>query len=475
MQASNDNGVKVEAGNNDVSTTDKPVSSIINFDQISKKEMVETVEKTAGKPISAMSDDELSGVIQKLTSTAGTPLPDESKATQSAPDSDEEEVVLRVKKSDLGTYATGRSTVDAVREKLRGKDEADKTIEFFKNEKLPRLESRAISAENQAATFVSENKSLKNQIQEYEARLKNLSGDSGIELPEEIDFFDPDHQELTKKVLEDYRSKRLASKNVQPQPQKTEPEAKPPAAPDNPTQSEKPQQDEAKEFDDLRNLQRNPDYSEFFQTKTDIQALNNSYLQFTIDLAKTCGIQNPYDANGQLTPETRSVLADYFEPKSTRGDRIRTAANRESVAPPEELPALQRVLLYHQVRSTMGTRRPDGTMAPLSESDAVNLLRVKYPNLFETKKNPVNTRIDEIDARSRAIEDRKARAVEVPTSAGADVTDLNAMPLSEFNRLMKKPRAQYTPAEQTLMKKLLMEKAGYTEKEATDYLTPKMF
>ncbi len=481
MQAS-DNGVQVQdkdvAGRPDDSAAD-----IINFDEISQKELLEVIEKRTGKTpgdIQRMNDTEISELIGSLNNAKPAPAAQSADGSPAAPGAapqepaaDEEETVT-IKRSELGTFATGRSIREAVLEKLKGKDEADKTIAFFKQDRVPNLERRATSAEAEALTLSNENKSLKKQLEEYEAKLKAApqtpaapSGDSGIEIPdipEDLDFFDPDHQEKVKKVL------KLVTQKARPvETPAAAPEVKPPEAQKTEEKPFVPAEPEVNPFDEIRRLQANPEYAEFFGTKTDIEKINEDYYRFTLALATTCGIKDAYK-DGELTPEAQSAINDYFNPKSERGDLLRNQAREKNFAPPEELPALQRAILFHKERSKK-VLGPDGKAVPISEVDAVTYVKARFPHLFTKKPDPVSSRIEDLEARGRAVENRSNYAKEVPPQVGAEVNDIDKLPMAEYERLYKKNRKDYTPQEVEIWKKILL-KAGFTEKQAEDYFKP---
>lgn len=407
---------------------------------------------------------------------SGTPpqAPQEQAAatpgTAAAP---EEELIVKVKPSDLGTYLTGRTTSEAILEAIKGKKNADETIKFFKDKSIPALE-KTISS------MLSQNQQLKSELEDLKKKQETapqgaapaesekpgtapVTDKGSLEIPDEIDFYDPESQ---KKILS--LMKGLRDQNSALAGEIKSLKTAPPPTPQQPTQGGIP--DEVRsEYEQIRLLQQNPEHQGVFASKSDIEQLERNYVSWVEKLARISGIAGVFDASGRFLPEASNMVMSYMDQNSAAGQQLRMVAEQSGVTPPDDLPALGKIYTVRNIRNQYAKRDPSGVVVPISYEEAAKIAKSMQPELFTTASPRQSIQNAEREAISRGVERRQQFAPEVPAARGAQVDDVSQMQFAEFQRLMKKPRKDYSTQEVETVRKLLKDLAQFSDTEIEDW------
>jgi len=409
---------------------------------------------------------------------APTPAPQPQAASSATPQGGgevvvDEEVTIKVRPSDLKTYLKNRTVEEAVREALKGKDEADKTIDFFKVHKVPSLE-RQLNAERATTT------SLRKEIEEWRRKAERApsapaqppqpQAESEIALPEipeisdDIDMFDPDDQKKVlgavktiPKLLEaikDLKSRKPEPPAAPPEPEHREPEG---------SRQQANTGSVTDEYAEIRMLQANPEFADVFGTSTDIADLDSQYFNFVKNMATAAGISSFVDESGRWTDQVRRAIALYNDQNSSEGKTLRELCERNAIKPPEEMEALTRIYRVRSLRSDYARRGETGEAKPIEYEDAARFFVANNPSVRRQKT--AQDQVAEQERIARAIANRNQYSREPPASSGADQSRIEDLPMERFNALVKKDRKSYTAEETELVKRVLKEGAQMSESE----------
>jgi hypothetical protein len=330
----------------------------------------------------------------------------------------------------------------------------DKLIDHFKLEKVPSLVKVAEESSARA-------KALEEELVKLKAAKPAEPPPPADEevvipsLPENFDFFNEEHQ---KALLAQNAalSKALATSKKAPIPPPAQPEPpKPAQAPQAPSQDLAVQE----EFNEIRTLQINPQFSQYISTNTDVEVLNAQYSQFVENLARLCGINDIYTTSGDLTKATADVVKAYFNQTDQNGQRIKEAADKAAIKPPEEINMFRRILLVRECSFD----RKTGARYPLEV--AAFIAKSKYPQDFADKPSKTlenRVRIEE------ALDQRRAHATEIPTQQGGTPLDDEAVIRESLRLVEEKGFAEMTDGEIEIFKTGLA-KQGMPQEEIKKY------
>ena len=408
---------------------------------------------------------------KKPTGAAATPAatPQGSAAPAAEP---EKEITISLKPSDLGTYLANRTPQEAVLELVKGKRNADETIKFYKEQSLPTLEKTAQS-------MFAQNQLLKKELEGLKKQPAGAGGPEGTkpteppkiaipEIPDDVDLFDPEQQKVLVGTLKALRDQNIALSSEITQMRSTPPAPQPQVAP-------APQAiglpDEVKsEYNQISLMQMNPEYKEVFSTKVPIEELERQYVAWVESLAKINGLTEIYDAKGRFVPRVSTLISQYLDPSSADGGKLRTVAEQSGAKPPEDISTLSRIYAVRNVRNQYSRRDESGVVVSISYEEAARIAKSLTPELFTISSSPsTSPSTSEREAIARGVERRSQFAVEVPAARGAQVDEISNMDFNEFQRLMKKPRVEYTTQEAETVRRLLKELASFSDKEVEDW------
>ena len=437
-----------------------------------------------------MSAEELAQLDEQLKAKQTVPVKDEPHANPEAPapdkpaaeagqassaskDEGEEELVVKLKPKDLGTYySKGRSPQEAILELVKGKKNADDRIKYLKDDQMPALErmARTLSEENQALkTDLAKLTAEKEASAKKAAPEEPVTDDVTLPNPEEIDFFDPDTQ---KNIVDKF--KKIKEDNAALKSQIETLKKVPPAQSAAPKSEAVPQARNAEvenEFNEIRLLQRNPDTEGLFSTKVDVEAVEKQNIAFMESLARANGVNSIYDASGRINQATATLLDTYYA-NTPESQALRQASDAAGIKPPEDLPALNRIYAIRSLRQQY--YKPNvitGKVEPIPYEEAHRLARSVMPDLF-AQKTPSDIRNSEREAISRGVEQRSTFAPDPKSSSSSEMSMAANMNITEFMRLMKKDTKDYTPAEIDLLRKIYKDEGKMSDDEIESLLKP---
>jgi len=389
------------------------------------------------------------------------------KQPAAAPAEDGKEISVQVKPSLLKPFSTAGDLKQALNELVRKAKESNDTVDVLQKRTIPNLNEEIARRDRALSTVSTENSTLKTEIEALR-KLKPADQPAAVvtapndeELPEIPDMgtsedFDPFNPDDRKKFLDaltvmrkrdeiySKKIKELSAQNQAPQPGASE---KPAATvPDNSRIVDD-------EYQAARALQSNGVFGDLMRTNRDITAINNDYVDFGKKLATFYGIQKSVDENGLFTPEINKILYEYFNPLSTEGDKIRSAAKSQGIEPPadDELMALRRITTVRQLQKSRFKRDERGATVPISVEEAFAIAQGTNPNLFK-KTDSVETRRQEAEKMSAAIENRNRHTTDIPPAVGAEITNVDRIPFEKFMQLLSKPMDTWSVDEANMVK-----------------------
>jgi hypothetical protein len=350
-------------------------------------------------------------------------------------------VIAKINPDWLTTYLTPeRTPEEAVQELAKGKTEADKTINFFKDHKLPLVE-------RERDEFKQENLSLRQQIAEYNRKreedekkaktqpstvVASVPEDEVIpELPDDFDALDADHVAILvnrQKAIEKKLS-RLSK------PEEPKPLVETPAIPaQRAVPAPRPQVNSVdREFQEIRMLQAHPEFEEYLKTQKDIAVLSKEYENFFVNLAQANGVREVMDSNGNYVPESTQIANAYLDPNNSNHAAIKARADSLGIKPPEETDKLLKIL---KVRSTRYGYQKSGSQENIPYDEAARILRANNPQLFKSEK--LANAVADAERHARAVENRNQFAREPRANDGADPSQQSTAALSRFEQLVQK-------------------------------------
>lgn len=217
------------------------------------------------------------------------------------------------------------------------------------------------------------------------------------------------------------------------------------------------------EFNEIEQFRKSPGLEKLFGGDRDIRDVESDYISF---MEKLGGIANVavYDDAGRFTQSIRDAFQLYQNPTTETGKKFRDLCEAKNFGLPEEMPVLERVYAVRRVRNSM--RTPDGK--PIPYVDAYPLAKSKTPDIFNEATDPRDALVKQHEAEERVAQGRQRFAKETPAGASSGA-DPGEMSMAQFDRLLKKPVAQYTPKEMEMYVGVLKSK-GMTDEEIQELI-----
>jgi len=433
---------------NEVLEKDKGVES-------AEKEIVRTYEtldalKAAVKSDPAIRDDYLSNG-DKYSIAEKTEEPKAETPSPAEPTLSKRKVTLEVDDEMLGTYGKNREADAAILEALKGNKEKDKTIDFFKNEKLPTVERELQEARTVAA-------GLKKQIAEYEAKKMELS----VKKVEKTNFSDFPEFKDDESILDDETGPKIlkALKNLKEyQTHISGLESKIEALEGSITTAAKARERDAASEAANRQLQEEfqeidrvvETHAEALGKARSFKSMQDDYVGFMDNLKSISGIDGPlFDEAGAFRKEVQDRYRIYHE-ESDSGKALREICKAKGIGLPQDFDVLSRIYAIRGIRNNHFERGSDGNPVPISYDKAIRLYQSENPE----KKLAVSDstrQMSEIEKRARAAENLN-KTSELPAEGGA-VVDIENYPREKFMAQMKKPVDEWTDFEVNLFKQV---------------------
>lgn len=384
-------------------------------------------------------------------------------------DTDDEEVTLTIKKSLLGTYGKNRKPEEAIMEMHKGITEKDSFIDFLKKNKVPVLEqelqvtkSELMSTRQKLEELLKQSTQQRNDDREADA----ASGED-LSLPDQIDIFDPDHQEKLTNVIKKQAEliKELRSGGIVPQPSQPQAGATGPQAQSQNGSGMNPAELEAAQ---IRMITKNPQYVKYFGgMQRDVIDIENDFLSFATNLAILNGHNGGIlDANGRLVPTVADLVNKYHDTSNAQGDPIRARAQQSGVKPPDDMDYLTKVYNIRRIRNQYLKSGQNGP-EPMSWEEAAAWFAAQNP--VQQIQPPAQPQLSPEQQRhlqyQNALNNRSQFSREPATNAGPDLSDIRNLPPQEFERLQKKPWEQMNPQEKDMWKRVLRELGKMPDEE----------
>lgn len=368
----------------------------------------------------------------------------------------DEAVSVLVKPSWLGSYAKNRKPDEAIQEMAKGNVEKDKTITFFKDEKIPALETELQKANEERAT-------LKQQIADFEKKLQDAGGKPAEkpetkevkipDLPEDDLFYTEEGQKKIKDYLvainQDRDNLRNELKSITEKvgdiEQKTETVAQ-----------DRQAKDAVKmEFEAIDNFRKeNP---AVFKSARNAQDIEKDYVGFMKDMASVQGIEAfAKDGSGRFSKEASDALHAVIDENSEDGKAIREKLQERNIKLPDDFGELQMVYAIRDIRSQTFEKNASGEAVPIPYNKAFKIYQGS--NGDELKKMLLDARKDGHENFQKAVDERKRFAKETPLKGGAGPIDVDNYPTEQFFKLIEKGAAARTDEEDDILRHILKAK-----------------
>lgn len=361
-----------------------------------------------------------------------------------------DEVQVTLKKDWLGTYAKNRKPEEAIEEMSKGNAEKDKTIDFFKKEKLPGLES-------EIKKHQETNKTLKEQLEEYKKRLETPKKKGELAIPEvtplDMDdddlFLSDDGQKKFKRSYTDMHQavKALAQKVEDlSKPQVKEPEKKE-ETPDTDVQDKI--QQEYSEIDSFVSGKK-----EVFNNPPPIELMETEYLDFMGNLAKVSNIDGPIQLeNGDFNPKLRENLKSYLA-NDDQGKTLRKAMQTNNLTPLDEgkYNTLNTIYAVRAIKQELGV--------PYDVALELHTARTR-PSEEELR---LKGNVEGHERYAKAKANREGYVKQTPAQTGGGDAEIMKMPVTELTKIMDKKPDTWTEREQHIVKTVWKQK-GASDKE----------
>lgn len=363
----------------------------------------------------------------------------EEKPKEKAPvETPDEEITVKVHRKDLGTYLKNRKPEEAVLEAVKGKAEADKTIDFLRTERVPKLETELGAA-------VQENKSLKQQLAEYGARKAEEAKrppaappppSTDIVIPADLpdgDLLEPEYQ---KQVAAHLKAMTAATKALLARDATREQEIT--ALKGGLKKAEDEVGSVKQEFikagaegdeDDeiVRMRKRNPDIFVSDRSEADIR---KDYSHFLENLRVVAGVKEPVlDDKGQFGAGIVSAFNQFYA-QDDAGKALREKCDARNVKPPDDLADLTKIEKVQAIRKQYGVfNTRTGQYDPLPYEEALQKYVAGDATLSDIR---IKARAEGQSDYEKALAKRGEKAHEVKATDSADPADLAGITLEDF-------------------------------------------
>lgn len=347
------------------------------------------------------------------------------------------EVQVTIDKEWLSTYGKNRKPEEAIKEMSKGNAEKDKTIDFFKTQKVPKLESDLEKVRSSEA-------SLKKQIEEFNKQKKE---ESKVEIPKikAVDLDDEDlflSDEGQKKFKESYAG---LAKTVEAMAEKIK-TLETPAAPAKETEAKVETAEDAEyrkeyaEIDSFLSWKKDE-----FGTVAPMELMESDYLDFVGNLAKTAGIDGPIqDKDGAFTPKVQQAMKTYLDVDSDQGKEARKAmaANNMPLLDEGQYNTLSKVYKVRELKTQLG----------VPYEVALELFNARNrPSEDELK---LQGNIEGHKQMAKAKSNREQFVKQTPTTSEGGDTEILNMPVAQFNKLMARDPKEWTDQEKHTIKSI---------------------
>jgi len=370
----------------------------------------------------------------------------EKKADAKESRQDEEVVIenLRIKADLLGTYNKNTENYgEAIEKALKGKKEADKTIETLKAnyenaaQQNQELASRLTALEKKPEVK-EEKKTVVPEInfpdisdldlitEEGQAKAKELFSAMATANKDLHKAFHEKMAEVDRKIAE--ADRRGASRD----------------------EAVRVSQQVSNEFSELDKLVSRHD--DVFKVERSVQEIETDYLECLKELGKLKGYtESMFDKDGRIIDKYMALLGEYQDDKSD----MRRTAEAAKVGLPEDFNALNMVYNIRVIKNQHPT---------LSYDEAFDLYKLRHPDEFTKEKK---TESDLEDRIARGAEKRKTEhAAEAPVKSGDNLSDVSKVSAKTIEQILLKMPVDRNKEEKELVRAYFIAN-GVPDEEAT--------
>jgi len=412
--------------------------------------------------------------------------------------SDGEEVTLTFEKDLLGTYVD----VEAM---SKGNSEKDKTIGFYKRERIPALETRVSDLQRQLAEAKkappppapAQPAPVAAQPQAPAAPVAPAEPPVEVPVLEKINLsetLDPDvFGEESVNKLQGYfdgiqaQNQALATQNTNLvakttgqdkviadlQNNFTQVKTEVDTNKQNQTAGEQTLARQAMidaelaEIDTVR--RENPGVlGEYTRPTVEIET---EYISFVKDIAQIAGVQGPLyasDGSGAFAPNVTATVNTYLNQTVQAGKDLKAKCDERGVSLPADYDSLDRIYDVRKIRNSYFAKDGTGADVPIPYSQAIRMYSGSPEN---ANKVALEKRIGEHNARQQAAANRQAHAPTTPPEGGTPPQDPAGLEL-EYHRINATPMANWSDTDRDIMRKIYIQK-GISAEEAEVLVFPK--
>ena len=325
----------------------------------------------------------------------------------------------------------------------KGNNKKDETITFFKEEKIPSLET--------------ELENIKKAKKELEEKYSNVGEESlsEIDISKNVDIIDINEDILfedngVEKVKKSYDDLVTYGKKIQKEVEslrnkETQKAEEPPA------ESESVE----KEYSDIDSfVSKN---TNFFGNVLPIEKLESKYLDFATNIANSIGVKGTiFDNNGKFIPEVNDAIGSYWK-NDDNGKKIREAIEGKTILTNEENEALNTIYTTRSIKKEYN----------IPYDVALEIYRARTTPKQEDLD--LRARLEEKERLEKAKDNLTNHAPETkPNASGGDV-DLGKLTTNDLERVQNKSFKDWTDSEYNMMLSVYKQKGLNEEILKADY------
>jgi len=137
-------------------------------------------------------------------------------------------------------------------------------------------------------------------------------------------------------------------------------------------------------------------------------------------------------------------VQSYFSGQDTTG--VKARADQAGVKPPEEMDKLRRIYLVKECSRV----KKDGKFIDVPLDVAATIAKSRYPEYFGTE-DPAQKTVSERERLEQAVDARRSKAREVPTSQGGEPQDPDALKAQALDIMEKKMFSEMSDGEKEII------------------------
>lgn len=393
-----------------------------------------------------------------------TPEPD-PKPEAVIPTTEDDTLTIKVRKEMLGTYLKNRNPEDAILQALKGKQEADRHIDYLKKEKIAGLEK-------EVERIAIENNRLKKQLEvtkeavtpKVDAKTEIKADFPDIEIPDIISGEDVPDREFGDKMVKIVNAvkalkeqnaglrKELTDMDNRYNTKITEVEYKADVA----NKHSEIVDGGNSEYSSIDRFRKR--YNDIVGYSRPIAEIEADYVQFMDDLAKVAGVKKVYkDGTSLYSDEMNAAYTAYVNNNTDYGKAINVACEERQIALPADKDQL---FLIYDIKEIKDLYKKGDK--PLDYDEAFKLYKMEkggsLDNIIENQK------AEKVKKMAKAEENLNQAAIETPANGGADMIDIAKIPREQITAIAGKTPNERSESDKKLFGNYLKH-MGFSEVE----------